>query len=69
MRLTQLYLGVLRLVPDLDLADVCLAVIEVVDLYFIENTRKAPEADRSRGRLPVLGDRYRGDHKSMIVLT
>ena len=69
MRLIQLYLVVLRVVPDLDLADMRFAVVEVVDLYFIENTRKAPEADRSRGRLPVLGDRYRGDHKSIIVLT
>ena len=69
MRLKMFYLGVLGLVPDLDAADVRLAIVEVVDLNAIEMIRKAPDGVGSRGRLPARGDRDRGGHKSISVLT
>ena len=69
MRLRDMYLGVLGLIPELDVADVRLAIVEVVDLNAIEMIRKAPDGVGSRGRLPAWGDRDRGGHKSISVLT
>ena len=63
-----LLIGVLGLVPDLHLADVGFAVLEVVDLHDFEVTRKAPDVDGSKGSFSALGDGDGGGHKSIIVL-
>mgnify|MGYP004122278443 CR=1 FL=1 len=60
-------LVVLGLVSDLDIADVCFAVLEVVDPHCVENTRTALDAANNRGRLPARGDGHRGYHKTIIV--
>ena len=68
--LTQkgLVLAVLGLVLNLDLADVCFAFVEVIDIHDMEVSRKAPDGDSRKGRLPAWGDRDRGGHMSIIVL-